>query len=1136
MKSFSRNILVLVILFISQLTSAQQVINAEYFWDADPGVGSATPIAALDGSLDEAIEDLFTSSVSIPTAGLHTFNIRIKGLDNTWSNLFSYVINIGSSTLNTRDVEVIQAEYFWDTDPGLGSATTILAFDGSLDEAIEDLFNSAVSVPSTGLHTFNIRIKGLDNTWSNLFSYVINVGSPTLISRDVEVTQAEYYWDTDPGAGSATPILAFDGNLDEAIESLFDGGIASPTAGFHTFNLRVKGFDGSWSSTFAYVINVETQTLLTRDVNVTQAEYFWDTDPGVGNGAVLLALDGNLDEAIESLFDGSVSIPSNGLHTFNVRVRGFDGSWSTTFSYVIDVGTPTLISRGVKVIQAEYFWDVDPGLGSGSPILALDGNLDEAVEDVFQNTLTPTSIGLHVFNLRVKGQENTWSTTFKYIVDVLDSNSYSSINESICDGSSYTVPSGDETYTVTGIYSDTLPNANGFDSLITINLFVQPPSFSTINPTACGSYLSPEGNTYTSSGTYTDVIQTMIGCDSTITINLTIQPNSFATLSESACDSYASPSGNYVWTSSGTYIDTVPSASGCDSILTINLTINSASLTTQSITACDSYTWAVNGSTYTTSGSYQTILTNVEGCDSIITLNLTVGYSYTDVLTITACDSYFWAANGQTYTSSGSYSISTFTGLGCDSISTLNLTIGTNSVATQTITGCDNYVWPLNGTSYSASGTYTATIPNSFGCDSVVTLNLTINSSSVGAETITACDSYFWALNGNTYTSSGMYSATLTNAVGCDSTITLNLTINNSYSNTSVITECGSYVWPVNGTTYSSSGLYDLSLLTSAGCDSILYLDLTIGSNTTATINVSSCGAYTWPLDGQLYANSGSYVTTISNSNGCDSIVQMNLTINLASSGTSNIVTCESYTWSATGLNYTNSGSYTATLSNTVGCDSIATLNLTITSGSSSTSTISACNSYFWSATGQTYSSSGTYETTLVSQAGCDSTLTLNLTVNTLNAMLFQTDNVLTASPSGGTYEWLNCTTGAPIVSETGQEFIAMTNGDYAVVVSLNGCSDTSNCVTVDNADIDQHFLESISLYPNPTDGKFTLDFGDFKDNLTITLRDLRGRLLQSNDYKNVESIDIFMEYPTGMYFVEITSDTENAVLRVVLK
>lgn len=332
------------------------------------------------------------------------------------------MINVGSPTLTSGDIKVIQAEYFWDIDPGLGSATTILALDGNLDEAIEDLFNSSVSIPSIGAHTFNIRIKGLDNTWSNLFSYVINVASPAVITRNIQVTQGEYYWDTDPGAGSATPILAFDGNFDEALENLFDGSIPSPSAGIHTFNLRVRGFDGSWSSPFSYVINVENETLLTRDVKVTQAEYFWDTDPGAENGTVLLALDGNLDEAIENLFEGAVSIPSNGVHTFNIRVKGFDNSWSTTFSYVMNVGTSTLISRDVKVIQAEYFWDVDPGFGSASTILAFDGNLDEAVENVFQNTLTSTSIGLHVFNLRVKGEDNSWSTTFKYAVDVLDSN------------------------------------------------------------------------------------------------------------------------------------------------------------------------------------------------------------------------------------------------------------------------------------------------------------------------------------------------------------------------------------------------------------------------------------------------------------------------------------------------------------------------------------------------------------------------------------------------------------------------------------------------------------------------------------------------------------------------------------------
>ncbi|MCJ8288130.1 MAG: T9SS type A sorting domain-containing protein [Crocinitomicaceae bacterium] len=1538
-------LLVLMTLFVSQFVAGQQVTIAEYFWDTDPGLGLGTVILAEDGNLDEAVEKLFTNAASFPTAGLHTFNIRIKGLENTWSNVFSYTVNVYNQALVSRDVKVIQAEYFWDTDPGIGLATPILALDGNLDEAIEDLFNNSSSLPAAGLHKFNLRIKGVDNTWSNVFTHVTNIISPTLISRDVKVIQAEYFWDTDPGQGLATTILALDGNLDEAVEKLFDGSVPIPSTGIHKFNLRVKGVDNSWSPLFSYVINVNNPTLISRDMHVVQAEYFWDIDPGVGSAIAILALDGNLDEAIEDLFDGSVSIPTTGFHKFNLRVKGLDNTWSTTFSYVVNVNNPTLISRDIKVIQAEYFWDTDPGLGNASPIFALDGNLNEAIEDLFQNTLVSTSIGVHLFNIRVKGVDDVWSTNFQYAVNVLDSNTYTTINPEICDGSTYSVPSGDETYTVAGTYTDTLLNINGFDSLITINLSVNPSTFSTLNPVVCGSYLSPGLNTYTISGTYTETIPNASGCDSILTINLTVLPNTFATISEGACDTYTSPSGNYVWTTSGAYMDTIPNAAGCDSIITVNLTIstattssvdiiacdqyfwsatnttyntagsytatvpnsigcdsvitlnliinssyiNTTTITTcnsylwsangttytssgvyslsetnvdgcdsthilnltllnntfaiQNVTACDNYSWPVNGALYNSSGTYVSTITNAAGCDSTVTLNLTInnsetstqnvnacgnylwaengstysnsgtysvsytnqagcdsiivlnlslgqntttnvnvaacdsyfwsasgvtyttGGAYTTTLTtlqgcdsiinlnlvintsssstqnIVACDSYFWSAdgntyitggayfatipnvsgcdslitlnltvksstgstqnvttcnsyiwasNGMTYTSSGTYTTTLMNAVGCDSVVTLNLalgndyintevisacddylwaannvtysssgfytiafltaegcdstlnldlTINTSSTASISLTGCDLYSWPLNGNSYATSGIYFATIPNAAGCDSVVTLNLTIINSTTSSQIVATCDNYFWPQTGVTYTASGTYPTTVSNSIGCDSIITLFLTLDYGYNATDVITACDSYTWPLNGVTYTNSGSYSISGFTSLGCDSTTFLDLTIVSNSSTVQTVSSCGAYTWGLDGNLYPNSGSYTTTVLSSAGCDSTVTLNLTVNLSSSSSANLTACDNYFWLESGATYTNSGTYTTVIPNSVGCDSLMTLNLTlnnsfsntasigacgnytwavngstysnsgtynvnfigvngcdstytlnltigaptsssssiiacdsyfwpadgqtytnsgvysvtmtntagcdstvslsltISGATSSSETISACNSYVWSASGLTYTNSGIYSSNLLSQAGCDSTVTLDLTISSVSATLFQTDNILTSSnANGGTYEWINCTTGAPIVGETGQEFIATTNGDYAVVITLNGCSDTSNCVTVENADIDQHFLESISLYPNPTEGKFTIDLGEFKDNVTIVLRDVRGRLLESNQYISVEMIDMFIEYPTGMYFLEITSNNENAVLRVVLK
>ena len=189
-----------------------------------------------------------------------------------------------------------------------------------------------------------------------------------------------------------------------------------------------------------------------------------------------------------------------------------------------------------------------------------------------------------------------------------------------------------------------------------------------------------------------------------------------------------------------------------------------------SIIACDSYSW--NGTTYTASGVYTYLTTNVNGCDSTATLNLTINPSTTSSVDVTECDSYSW--NGTTYTASGVHTFASTNVNGCDSTATLNLTINPSTTSSVDVTECDSYSW--NGVTYSASGVHTFASTNANGCDSTATLNLTINYSSASSSTITATNSYAW--NGVTYDSTGIYTYTVTNTVGCDSIATLNLTIN----------------------------------------------------------------------------------------------------------------------------------------------------------------------------------------------------------------------------------------------------------------------------------------------------------------------------------------------------------------------
>ncbi len=136
------------------------------------------------------------------------------------------------------------------------------------------------------------------------------------------------------------------------------------------------------------------------------------------------------------------------------------------------------------------------------------------------------------------------------------------------------------------------------------------------------------------------------------------------------------------------------------------------------------------------------------------------------------------------------------------------------------------------------------------GCDSTLTIHLTVNKSSQQTIRRTACDSY--ELNGHVYTQSGTYTQNLTTETGCDLTITLILTINKSTEETIEVTDCN--VVSVNGIDYTTSGTYTQNLTNAAGCDSTLTIIVTVGDTISP---VASCKDIVAQLD-----NNGIYTLT----------------------------------------------------------------------------------------------------------------------------------------------------------------------------------------------------------------------------------------------------------------------------------
>ena len=247
---------------------------------------------------------------------------------------------------------------------------------------------------------------------------------------------------------------------------------------------------------------------------------------------------------------------------------------------------------------------------------------------------------------------------------------------------------------------------------------------------------------------------------------------------------------------------------------------------------------------------------------------------------------------------------------------------------------------------------------------------------------------------------------------------------------------------------------------------------------------------------------------------------------------------CDPYTW-INGVNYTasnNSAIHTIVGGAISGCDSIVTLNLTITSPLMGTDVISSCDSYTWINGVEYTTSNNTAIHTIIGGAisGCDSIVTLNLTITAINTAVTQANDVLTSQETGATYQWINCSDNSPIAGATNVSFTATSNGSYAVKVTKSGCTETSTCYSVTAVGVENVSATSYKLYPNPVTDVLTIESqGNVQQ---VTLYSITGQLLQTiTPQSNVIEVDV-APYESGIYIVKIQNIDGNSTTNRVVK
>jgi len=262
------------------------------------------------------------------------------------------------------------------------------------------------------------------------------------------------------------------------------------------------------------------------------------------------------------------------------------------------------------------------------------------------------------------------------------------------------------------------------------------------------------------------------------------------------------------------------------------------------------------------------------------------------------------------------------------------------------------------------------------------------------------------------------------------------------------------------------------------------------------------------------------------------------ITPGIGGTGSVTVTACDSYSLPGSSTVFTTTGVFTDTISSAFGCDSIITLNLTINNSTSSNQTITACNKYVSPSGNYTWATSGSYTDTIANAAGCDSVINIALTIQNIDVTVLQNGVVLGANLTGGTYQWLDCDNNfAQISGATAQAFVATANGNYAVQVSKDGCTDTSICYAVSGIGIGEHMLlQNALIYPQPSNGSFTIALPVEVGFIDVTLTNSAGAVVYTTHLEGSNEFFIQTKLPAGVYIIRLQTAKSSAVQRVVIQ
>lgn len=382
---------------------AHGVLSGEYFFDTDPGTGLGTAFVVNTSNTDSAV-GTFTISASSLTVGFHTLAVRVEDSVNVWSTYLVNTIYVQGTASIPSPPSIVAAEYFIDKDPGQGKGTPITTGTADTVNITQSISLSSLGLTS-GYHNLFIRVENANGQWSLYAGRNFYVQPSVTIPSVPSIVAAEYFVDKDPGQGNGTPIVTGTADTVNIVKSISISSMGV-SAGYHNLFIRTENANGQWSLYAGRNFYVQPAVIQPPPAPpIVAAEYFFDKDPGQGNGKSITVTKGDSVLANVAL---SVSSLTAGYHNAFIRVEDSTGVWSLYAGRNFYV-QPTVIQPppSSPIVAAEYFFDTDPGQGKGTPLTGITSADTVSLSTTLNSTAL--AIGNHNAFIRVMDSAGHWS-------------------------------------------------------------------------------------------------------------------------------------------------------------------------------------------------------------------------------------------------------------------------------------------------------------------------------------------------------------------------------------------------------------------------------------------------------------------------------------------------------------------------------------------------------------------------------------------------------------------------------------------------------------------------------------------------------------------------------------------------------